>query len=546
MRACVMVLHGGAENGVAGARNSTRFSSFAQARPSGEGFVVVYPQAMEDLLSGGPPRYNWNDGRNVSSSNEDDEGAPVYDPAYPGHSGWSNPLYSHEKDVNDIAFLSALMDLLNDGTLPNPNGGSPIAYDCNPDRMYMVGSSNGGMMVQRFLLEGPEGRIAAAGASASAHLPARLYSNTRAAPAPMLLIAGLNDVLQRPLDWEDYVGLGNPWDGLPNPLSPLSSDHEGGWACQPNQDGADPACTCVSKIGQIMSAEATVNFWADRNACELGSPQIQLGDSTTVDNWNVGCANDYNVRQYIVGEGGHSWPGNPNENIFSKCAEPFDDPDHRFASDDFDATQEVWDFFEQYPFWVDEVEECIIADDGSTGGNTYDHLVVEGFWRGKLRPSTSGDDTVVTLKIRGTPVLNAYGLAGQEEIQPIWRIYDVGTSPLPGALWTSADIDVNTEGHIIITLSAPGRLMSGTTERWVEVLIPDYDVALDDGITNFVDLGQLKNHFLSNPAAVEYDFNRDGAVNFVDLGLFKSGFFFSHPCPGGCPVGSCPNYPYRD
>ena len=52
----------------------------------------------------------------------------------------------------------------------------------------------------------------------------------------------------------------------------------------------------------------------------------------------------------------------------------------------------------------------------------------------------------------------------------------------------------------------------------------------NDGITNFLDLGQMKSVFFS--ASPDEDLNGDGAVNFVDLSVLKLNFFMP-PGPAG-------------
>ncbi|MFK7885234.1 MAG: thrombospondin type 3 repeat-containing protein [Gammaproteobacteria bacterium] len=50
----------------------------------------------------------------------------------------------------------------------------------------------------------------------------------------------------------------------------------------------------------------------------------------------------------------------------------------------------------------------------------------------------------------------------------------------------------------------------------------------NDGIVNFVDLGQLRQRFFTTDA--DADFNNDGVVNFMDLGVMRA-FFFGPPGP---------------
>jgi Zn-dependent metalloprotease len=52
----------------------------------------------------------------------------------------------------------------------------------------------------------------------------------------------------------------------------------------------------------------------------------------------------------------------------------------------------------------------------------------------------------------------------------------------------------------------------------------------NDGVTNFVDLGQLRSVFFTSDA--DADFNGDGVVNFVDLGAMRARFFTA-PGPSG-------------
>jgi polyhydroxybutyrate depolymerase len=137
--ALVVVLHGGHGDGQRAA-DQTGFVPVADR----EGFLVVYPEAVED---------HWNDGRRTTVS-----------------------------DFDDVAYITAVVEDVS------------ARRTVDADRVFVTGISNGGMMTQRLACDATE--KFAAYASVVANLPAAreaICKPTR--PVSMLLINGTEDPL---------------------------------------------------------------------------------------------------------------------------------------------------------------------------------------------------------------------------------------------------------------------------------------------------------------------------------------------------------------
>jgi len=78
--------------------------------------------------------------------------------------------------------------------------------------------------------------------------------------------------------------------------------------------------------------------WARRNRCAPGSRDVEIRDGVTRREYKQ-CANDATVALYTLRDGGHTWPGGRElpEWFVGKTIK------------DFDATAEMWRFFEQHP-----------------------------------------------------------------------------------------------------------------------------------------------------------------------------------------------------
>lgn len=140
-RPLVVALHGGGES-------AGRFAAVTRLdrHADRDGWVVAYPQGTGDPVDGEPGRQrrrSWNAGRCCGPARRD--------------------------GVDDVGFLGALLDDV-DAVLRS-GGGRAV----DPDRTFLVGHSNGGMLAFRAALE-LTGRIAAVGvhsASLAVDWPAR-------------------------------------------------------------------------------------------------------------------------------------------------------------------------------------------------------------------------------------------------------------------------------------------------------------------------------------------------------------------------------------
>jgi len=252
--ALVLVLHGGHGTPARIERN-TGMSDLADR----EGFLVAYPAALEG---------NWNDGRDV--------------PAY----------RSHRRAVDDVAFLSKLVSLLE------------RTRSVDPKRVFVTGVSNGAMMSLRAACEAP--RTFAAAAAVAGSLPANLASTCPPQdPPPLLLIHGTEDPLV-------------PWDGGTIRLG--------------RRD-----------VGRVVGVPATATLWAERSGCtgphRMADLPDRVDDGTRVRRleWRA-CRGRGRVLVFEVVGGGHSWPGAPRHGPGLLVGR---------TSREMDATRTIWDFFQK-------------------------------------------------------------------------------------------------------------------------------------------------------------------------------------------------------
>ena len=258
-RPLVVVLHGGRGS----AERIAGYAGFdAVARR--EGLVVAYPQAVER---------NWNDGRDLAR------------------------YASHREGVDDVGFLSALIDRI------------VAEQRVDPDRVYLTGPSNGGMMTYRMALEAPE-KLAAA-AAVIANLPERLaeaHAGPTDEPVPLLIVNGTADPLVPHAGGEITFGI---WGGL----------------------------------GRVLSSRATAEFFAARGGCG-GEPRREPardadpGDAIEVERHGFGdAAARCSVELYLLDGGGHTWPGGP-QLVPRAIVGP--------ATRSLDAAEVIWSFFARH------------------------------------------------------------------------------------------------------------------------------------------------------------------------------------------------------
>lgn len=165
-KAIVFVLHGGGGSGLNVTNLGTHPLSVFRSVADREGFVVVYPGGL---------------------------------PALDGEEGWVDCRADNgvSSGADDVGFLAALIERVR------------AQYGLASTRVFMAGTSNGGMMTQAFAIARPE--LIAAIASAGGSLALNPRSGPCAAgpttPKPILLVHGTADI-QMPYDGGCVANLG--------------------------------------------------------------------------------------------------------------------------------------------------------------------------------------------------------------------------------------------------------------------------------------------------------------------------------------------------
>jgi polyhydroxybutyrate depolymerase len=186
--------------------------------------------------------------------------------------------------VDDVGFLSALIDTINRD------------YHINLRRVYSTGMSNGGFMSYRLACELSH-RIAAI-ASVTGSMTDSMRTNCHSVrPVPVLHFHGTTDPVV------NYNGAGN-----------------------------------------ILSVDASLQYWINNNNCPVSGSITPLPDVVTSDNstvtklyWGL-CDNQTEVEHYKVTGGGHTWPGSDN-NFFGLVGN---------LNEDINASEIIWEFFNRH------------------------------------------------------------------------------------------------------------------------------------------------------------------------------------------------------
>jgi polyhydroxybutyrate depolymerase len=221
-----------------------------------EGLVAVYPNAVAG---------QWNDGR-------------------PAAAAWAG------RRVDDVAFIRKLVEhLVRTGV-------------SDPQRIYVAGFSNGGMMALRLMCEAPE--LMAAAAPISASFPVELADDCNAPrPTPMLVMNGTAD------PFVPYGGGELAFGG-----------------------------------GRVLSTIATIGFLRKANGCADGVkldrlPDVDRNDGSRVviESW-TNCASAAPVVLYRIEGGGHRIPSrDPGVSLVDALLGKM--------NHDFDAAKAIWSFF---------------------------------------------------------------------------------------------------------------------------------------------------------------------------------------------------------
>lgn len=256
-RPLVVVLHGGL-----GDDDDTVTLSFGKlnALAMEDDFVVIYPSGI-----GG----HWNDGRRVDR------------------------YVAQRERINDVAFLAKLI------------GDVAEKRNIDPERVFVVGVSDGAMMAHRFACErGDQLRGFVAVIGSMPYNIARRRSRCTKEPLSVLMINGTDDPIV-------------PW--------------EGGTV---RYDGQE--------LGRVLPVERTLSFWMRHNACLEADvsliPDFSPSDGTRIRRHKAkGCAEGAKVELFEVEGGGHTWPSGWQYLPVSMVGA---------VSSDIDAAVAAWRFLE--------------------------------------------------------------------------------------------------------------------------------------------------------------------------------------------------------
>lgn len=232
-----------------------------------ERFLVAYPNGTPIKVA---PGRSWNGGGGAKGF------APVAEPA-------------RRMGVDDVKYCRDLI------------AGIRSRWNVDADRVYLVGISNGGVMVQRLAAEMPE-VWAAVASVAGCHQFAASESKVANRPIPFLHIHGTKDPV-----W--------PYEGGP-----------------------------FLSAGMMLSVDDSLDIWAKANGCREISREVLSEpadhDPTTVT--LVKYRGD-SVRQdidfYRIDGGGHAWPG--GQQFMAKVIIGY--VTHRLS-----ANRVIWDFFQRH------------------------------------------------------------------------------------------------------------------------------------------------------------------------------------------------------
>jgi polyhydroxybutyrate depolymerase len=227
----VIVLHGGAGNGL-NAEQTTGMSTKADEK----GFIVVYPDGTGILPN---TLLTWNAGFCCG--------------------------YALENAVDDVGFIQALITHFK----------STLSVD--PERIYVTGISNGGMMTYRLGAE---------------------LSNELAGIAPVAAsIAG--KATESSSLWK-----------IPSPEKELSVIAFNGMLDgNVPYDGGQPTAENTKGAYSYLSVDESISFWVENNNCSP-TPVTDISNNGNIitDTYSEGD-NNTEVVLYSIADGKHAWPG---------------------------------------------------------------------------------------------------------------------------------------------------------------------------------------------------------------------------------------------
>ena len=254
----IVVLHGGGGNAKGMVRlTQGGFNDIAER----EGAYVVYPEGV---------RRHWNEGRDLPLS------------------------YAHRANINDVGFIETLVKKLT------------VEFPIDPEKVFVTGMSNGGLMAYRLACARPD--LFAAIAPVTASIPKDILDACEASPGTGLMVVNGTDDPQMPYDGGEISVFG-------------------------------------ATRGEVISTPATIDHWLRLNGCPAHSqkkmlPDVSRHDETTVTRYFYsGCDTGVKVALYRVEGGGHTWPGGRQYLREERIGK---------TSRDINACEEIWRFFEHF------------------------------------------------------------------------------------------------------------------------------------------------------------------------------------------------------
>lgn len=199
---------------------------------------------------------------------------------------------ARREDIDDVAFLKAVAAEVS------------ARYPADAARVYAAGMSNGAMMAHALACRAPD--VFAAVAAVSGAMPENLApACLPARPVPVMMINGTGDNL---VHWE----------------------------------GGDVTGVFIRRrLGRVLSAEKTRDFWLEKNGCDRAKARASSKDESEKDGTALerenyaACAGGAEVAFIKVKGGGHTWPGGAQYLPRFLIGRTTDEM----------AGEEIWDFF---------------------------------------------------------------------------------------------------------------------------------------------------------------------------------------------------------
>lgn len=200
---------------------------------------------------------------------------------------------AHMENIDDVGFISGLIDYM------------ISEYNADPQRIYVTGISNGAIMSYRLACE-LSSRIAAI-APVDGSIPVALSGVC--SPSKPVSVLAINNIQ--------------------DPLVPFN----GGEIYNRKK---------TLKLGKVLSAKESVEFWVKQNGCSKKTVVSEMPDTDPEDGTRVvkeeygGGSNGTEVILYSIDGGGHTWPGGIQYLPERKIGK---------TSRDISANEIIWSFF---------------------------------------------------------------------------------------------------------------------------------------------------------------------------------------------------------